>query len=284
MTDDFGNLNVVAGAAEIAGGPVNYFLTRYMDKRMCGIVMAPMMIAGLLINGFVTPNTPVFIIYIAAILYNFGFSGPGFVISNIQPDVTDVDELITGRRREGVIGTFNTFIKKTVSGVMSSVVMFILGGFGLIVGDELKDKLAVDPNFQQSDSALLGVRLCVAIIPIILTLISLFLLHKFRMNKAEHRMVCAAIATKHRYGNVTLTAEQIKIVEDLTGQKYENTWLGQNNEGEEHTVEVNENGEYDILVEKEAEMAAIRNGKKVQEAQTEETNESIELTKEALGE
>ena len=95
-------------------------------------------------------------------------------------------------------------------------------------------------------------------------------------------MVCAAIATKHRYGNVTLTAEQIKIVEDLTGQKYENTWLGQNNEGEEHTVQANEDGEYDILIEKEAEMAAIRNGKK--NVDSEETNESLESVKEALGE
>ena len=39
---------------------------------------------------------------------------------------------------------------------------------------------------------------------------------------------------------------------------------------------------YDILIEKEAEMAAIRNGKK--NVDSEETNESLESVKEALGE
>ncbi|MBQ6601209.1 MAG: hypothetical protein IIX36_06155, partial [Clostridia bacterium] len=91
-----------------------------------------------------------------------------------------------------------------------------------------------------------------------------------------------AIATKHRYGNVTLTADQIKIVEDLTGQKYENTWLGQNNEGEDHTIEANADGEYDVLLEKEAEMAAIRAGKKLDEV--EDAKASLEKVREALGE
>ena len=95
-------------------------------------------------------------------------------------------------------------------------------------------------------------------------------------------MICAAIATKHRYGNVTLTAEQIKIVEDISGQKYEKTWLGQNNEGEAHSIEANADGEYDILIEKEAEMAAIRAGKKLDEIDA--AKASLEKVKEALGE
>ena len=140
--------------------------------------------------------------------------------------------------------------------------MFILGGFGLVVGDELNDKLAADPGFQQSDSALLGVRICITFAPILFTLISLFLLHKFQMNKSEHSLIRAAVATKHKYGSVALTEEQIKIVEKISGQKYENTWLGKDNDSAEaYTVEANENGEYDILVEIEEEMKKIRNSK-----------------------
>jgi Na+/melibiose symporter-like transporter len=205
-----------------------------------------------------------------AVLYPFGKSGLGYVATNILPDISDVDELIAGRRREGVIGTFNTFIKKTVSGVMSSVVMFILGGFGLIVGDELKDKLAVDPSFQQSDSALLGVRICITFAPIAFTLISLFLLHKFQMTKKEHTIIRAAIATKHKYGAVALTEEQIEIMEKISGQKYENTWLGQGNDSADaQAVVPSENGEYQILVEIEEQMKAIRNSKEGKKAEKE---------------
>ena len=82
------------------------------------------------------------------------------------------------------------------------------------------------------------------------------------MNKADHSLIRAAIATKHKYGSVALTEEQIKIVEKISGQKYENTWLGQDNDSSEaHTVEVNENNEYDILIEIEEEMKKIRTSK-----------------------
>ena len=61
---------------------------------------------------------------LSIILYPFGMSGLGFVSTNIFPDLTDVDELITG-------------------------------------------------------SAVLAVHICVAVIPIIAALISLYLLKKF---------------------------------------------------------------------------------------------------------
>ena len=210
-------------------------------------------------------------------ILSLGKSGIGYAATNIFPDISDIDEAITGRRREGVIGTFNTLIKTCASTTVQSLVLVILGKFGLETGDAVTEyEKTTGLLFHQPDSALLGVRICVVIVPVACTLLSLFLLHRFQMNKADHRLICAAVATKHRYGNVTLTAEQIAVVEKISGQKYENTWLGQNNEGEEHTVEANEDGEYAILLEKEAEMAAIRQGKK--EAA------SVEAVKKALGE
>jgi oligogalacturonide transporter len=267
----------IAGAFEAASFPLNYALTIKFGKKKCGAIVTPLMLAGfavcLLMNP--TPETEgafiwKVILMATAVLYPFGKSGLGYVAINILPDISDVDELITGRRREGVIGTFNTFIKKTVSGVMSSVVMFILGGFGLIVGDELKDKLAVDPTFQQSDSALLGVRICVTFAPIAFTLISLFLLHKFQMTKKEHTIIRAAVATKHKYGAVALTDEQIEIMEKISGQKYENTWLGKDNDSADaQPVVPDENGEYQILVDIEEEMKKIRNSKEGKKAEKE---------------
>ena len=289
----------IAGIFEASSFPLNYALTMKFGKKKCGAIVTPLMLAGfavcLLMNP--TPETEGALIWkiillATAVLYPFGKSGLGYVAINILPDVSDVDELITGRRREGVIGTFNTFIKKTVSGVMSSVVMFILGGFGLIVGDELKDKLAADPGFQQSDSAILGVRICITFAPIAFALISLFLLHKFQMSKKEHTIIRAAIATKHRYGSVALTNEQVEIMEKISGQKYENTWLGKNNSSAQaHTVEPDENGQYQILIEIEEEMKKIRNSKEGKKAENNTSekdealyNESLERTKEAIGE
>lgn len=284
----------IAGAFEAASFPLNYALTIKFGKKKCGAIVTPLMLAGFVVCLFMNPTVETegaiiwkILLMATAVLYPFGKSGLGYVATNILPDISDVDELITGRRREGVIGTFNTFIKKTVSGIMSSVVMFILGGFGLIVGDELKDKLAVDPGFQQSDSAILGVRICITFAPIVFTLVSLILLHTFKMTKKEHTLIRAAVATKHKYGSVSLGKEEISIMEKISGQKYENTWLGKDNvSSEAHPIELNENGEYQILIDIEEEMKKIRTSKEGKKAEKNKTSheESLEKVKDALGE
>ena len=93
-----------------------------------------------------------------------GFSGIGFVTNNIFPDTTDVDEMITGSRREGVISTFSTLIKKSVSGVMAAFVGAILQLFGVLVNQLLAHGLAQRAIRAADPEAVVGIastgRLC----------------------------------------------------------------------------------------------------------------------------
>lgn len=249
--------NAVAGVAEAAAFPLNYELTIKRGKKKCGNIVTPLMVAGLAIGLFMQQDRGgtmsylwIALMMLSMILYPFGMSGLGFVSTNIFPDITDVDELITGRRREGVISTFSTLIKKSISGVMAALVGFTLQGFGLVTGDKVADYEALTGMlFEQSSSAIFGVRICVAIIPIIAAIVSLILLRKFQMTKEDHTMIRAAIAVKHKYGSVSLTEEQIKRCELISGQKFEKTWLGAGNADSTHTLEMNENGEYIIFMQ-----------------------------------
>lgn len=256
--------NAVAGVAEAAAFPLNYALTMKHGKKKCGNIVTPLMVAGLAIGLIMQSGGSFFwsaLMMLSMLLYPFGMSGLGFVSTNIFPDLTDVDELITGRRREGVISTFSTLIKKSISGVMAALVGFTLQGFGLVTGDTVADyEGATGQLFAQSASAVTGVRICVAVIPIVAALISLILLKRFRMTKDDHTMIRAAIATKRKYGSVSLSSEEKRICELISGQKFENIWLGQNNRGEAHTLEKNENGEYLILLELKAEKEKLNNG------------------------
>ena len=215
----FAMLNTVGGAAEIAGGPFNYFLVRYIDKRTCGFIMAPLMITGLLINGFVTPATPVFVIYIATILYNFGFSGPGFVVNNIQPDVTDVDELITGRRREGVITTFYSFVKKTINSFVNGILGYSMFFFGYDTTAANYSDLTTTAEF--------GIRLIVSWLPAAFAILSLVLIFAFKMKKKDHELIQAVIKEKHETGTCTITESDKKKLEEIAGQRWEDMWIGQ---------------------------------------------------------
>ncbi|MGN1194692.1 MAG: MFS transporter, partial [Acutalibacteraceae bacterium] len=224
--------NAVAGVAEASAFPFNYALTMKFGKKRCGDIVTPLMVAGLAIGLFMqggNKTSPfwVALMLLSMILYPFGMSGLGFVSTNVFPDLTDVDELITGRRREGVISTFSTLIKKSVSGVMAFFVSFILQSFGLVTGDTVSEFEKVNgTNYVQSSSAILGVRICVAVIPIIASVVALILLKKFKMTKEDHTMIRAAVATKHKYGSVALTDEEKERIELVSGQKLENTWLG----------------------------------------------------------
>ncbi len=258
--------NAVAGVAEAAAFPLNYALTMKHGKKKCGNIVTPLMVAGLAI-GLIMQSGGSFLwtalMMLSMILYPFGMSGLGFVSTNIFPDLTDVDEMITGRRREGVISTFSTLIKKSISGVMAALVGFTLQGFGLVTGDKVSEYEKMhNTMFEQTANAVTGVRICVAVIPIVAAIISLILLKRFRMTKEDHTMIRAAIATKHKYGSVTLTDEQKQRCELVSGQKFENTWLGQVTDKEDtipHCLDTDSNGNYLILLELKIEKEASLN-------------------------
>lgn len=214
----FNVLNIVAGVSEFSGSPVNYLLVRYIDKRVCGLFLCPFMIIGLLINGFVTPSTPTLIIYLATMLYNFGFSGPGFVITNIQPDVTDVDELITGRRREGVISTFSSFVNKTINSFITGFLGFTFSAFGY---DTNK------PDFiDQSAKTIFGIRMFVSWVPAACALISMMLIIFYKMNKRDHEIIRQVIEQKHETGACTISDHDKERLERIAGHKWEDMWIG----------------------------------------------------------
>jgi len=250
--------NTFSGVFESLAFPLNYALTMKKGKSKCGAIVTPFMIIGLALALFVKPSQPgsvsiislVIMILGGAVLYPFGMSGLGFVGNNVLPDITDVDELITGRRREGVIGTFNTMVKQVTGGIMTFSVGVVLDSFGLVTGNK-------GVYIAQTETALWGIRLCVSILPMISALIAWLLLRRFKMTKDDHTMIRAAIATKHKYGSVTLSEEEKARCELLSGYKLENTWLGKNENDETHALQKNEDGKYEILVEKEAELKKL---------------------------
>ena len=243
--------NTFAGVFESLAFPLNYALTMKMGKSKCGAVVTPMMIIGLGMLLLVTPGTAaggagtlplVLLILGGAVLYPFGMSGIGFTGNNVLPDLTDVDELITGRRREGVMSTFNTMVKQIVQGIMTFTVGSTLDAFGLVTSNVKGEYI------QQTDLALTGLKVCVAILPMISAIIAWLMLKRFKMTKDDHTMIRAAIATKREYGSVTLTDYEKERCELLTGYKLHNTWLGKDNdETQGNVLQKDENGEYVIL-------------------------------------
>ena len=172
-------------------------------------------------------------------MYNFGLSGIGFTTSNTYPDITDVDEMIVGRRREGVIATFSTFIKKIASGMMGMFVLTGLEWFGVntSTGSSTTLRGAVESGKHAYDlfgpffGAAFGIKFFSAGVPLLCILGSLLALKNFTMTKQQHTMIRAAVATRKRYGGVLLTEKDKNACEQIAGQKWENMWLSTCEEG-----------------------------------------------------
>lgn len=214
----FNTLNAVAGVAEFMGSPANYFLNRYFGKRISGTLFTPIMVAGLAIYAFIGQKTPTAFVYIAAILYNFGFSGPGFAVETIQPDITDVDELITGRRREGTISTFRSFVSKTVNSFMTGILGFTLKFFGYNV--------KMPAPAQQSAKTIFGIRLIFTYLPLLFGVLTWILVNRFKMTKHDHETIQRVIKEKHETGTAEITPEEKARLEQISGVKWSDMWIG----------------------------------------------------------
>ena len=204
--------------AEFMGSPANYFLNRYFGKRISGTLFTPIMVVGLGLYAFVDAKTPSILLFLATVLYNFGFSGPGFALDTIQPDITDVDELITGRRREGVIATFRSFVAKTISSFMTGVLGFSMKAFGYNV--KLKE-----PIYQTARTRF-GIRLIFTYMPIFFGVMTYILVRRFAMNKKDHETIQRVIREKREGREPEITPEEKERLELIAGRKWDDMWIG----------------------------------------------------------
>ena len=215
----FNTLNIVAGISEFMGSPANYLLNRYFGKRISGTLFTPIMVAGLVLYAFVGQKTHSAVLFLATVLYNFGFSGPGFAVETIQPDITDVDELITGRRREGVIATFRSFVSKTVNSFMTGILGTTLR---VVFRYDVEHK---EPQFQ-SPRTVFGLRLIFTYLPILFGVLTWILVNRFTMTKKDHEEIQRVIKEKHETGSATVSEEQKKRLERIAGMSWDRMWIG----------------------------------------------------------
>lgn len=210
-------LVLISGIGEAAGFLPAYFLSIKKSKQLPARVFVPVAAGALLLAWFTKSLGNPVVIFIVEFLYGLGLAGMASVQSNILPDVTDVDEMLTGQRREGVISTFSTFVKKFVSGFAALGVGSILSAFGY--------DTALLPN-EQSQSAVFGVSICYTLVPVCFLILAFLVICTYNLTREKHALIREKIAIKHEHGYVELTEEEQKTLEKISGVKLEDMWLG----------------------------------------------------------
>ncbi len=183
--------NYVTGTlllAEIAALPFYNWLSRRTNKHVGYIVGAGLWIVTMLFSFAVVPAAPAFVVYVFAALVGLGVGGIVVMIYAIFPDIPDVDELKTGRRREGIYSSMIAFTRKLSGAVALFLVSnsLALAGYVMPVEEVVAGatRLVEQP---QSDGFILMLRLIFAFVPIVLVGLALFFAARYPLTSEVHR-------------------------------------------------------------------------------------------------
>ncbi|MFA9397739.1 MAG: MFS transporter [Clostridiaceae bacterium] len=177
--------------------------------KLCLIIWA----IGIIALSFVKPESSKYLVFILAVVIGAGQSGAVMIPYNILPFVTDVDEMITGRRREGVYAGQMTLIRK----ISQAIALFTVGAILSAIGYK--------PNIVLSNYTLEGIRNIVCFGPIILIILGLSASFKFKVNPKNHKILIDEVERLKNGGlKKDVSEESRKVCEELTGIEYKNLW------------------------------------------------------------
>jgi oligogalacturonide transporter len=131
-------------------------------------------------------------------------------VYNYMPDV---DQIVTGRRREGAFAGVMTFARKMLQTGVILLVGAILDLAGLVKGVKIQPAQVVN-------AAVIVMAVGAFGLMIFGYLVSL----RFKLNRETHAVLMDEIERFKRGATTPPTAENRAVVEDLTGWKYEELW------------------------------------------------------------
>ncbi|NMF58138.1 MFS transporter [Pseudanabaena yagii] len=137
----------------------------------------------------------VVLLYILAIMAGAGVSTAYLIPWSMIPDVTDLDELETGQRREGIFYAFMVLLQK----FGLALGLFLLG-LGLSWA-KFKESVPCQPLPVQPDSALFAIRVAIGPLPTIALIIGLGLAYFYPITREVHTEILMRLAERRRQGS-----------------------------------------------------------------------------------
>ena len=188
----------------------------------------PLWLITTLLFAFVNSGTHVAVLIALAVLIAAGASAGNLSTWSMLTDVFDLDEIQTGRRREGIYSGLTTFLRKFASGVA----VFVLGvglqalGFDQTEYNLLKSSAVdFDPSVYAQASIVSGIKWMFIVIPFVLLSVCMLFVTKNKINKKRFDAVLKGIECfKEGRKLSALTDEEIRDIETAVGKNIGELW------------------------------------------------------------
>jgi oligogalacturonide transporter len=175
-----------------------------------------------------TKNTVLLFVMIG--ICGLGRGGLNYIPWNNYAFIPDVDEALTGQRREGVFAGVMSLIRKGTQALAVFLVSVALQDAGFVSGKTTQPSAAV--------TAIISILLFGTLIFLIGGLI---VSYRYKLTKENHVVLLAEIERLKNGGSKrTAKPEARQVFEQLTGWEYEKTW-GNNKVGYENLVNYEKN-------------------------------------------
>ena len=174
------------------------------------------------------PGVPVVLLCILAALIALGTSAGQLSTWSMLTDIYDIDEIRTGRRREGLYAGMATFLRKFASGVAVLLMGIGLQALGFDQNEYSVLKASVnnfDPAAYAQSGIVSGIKWMFVLIPFILLACCLFFALKNKVTKQRFDAVIKGIDAFKTNGSIDALSEQeIKDLLVVTGTEKDKLW------------------------------------------------------------
>lgn len=190
----------------------------------------PIWLVSTLAFIWIDAGTPVYVLFILAALIAVGSAAGNLSTWSLLTDIYDIDEIRTGKRREGVYSGLTTFLRKLASGVAVLLLGYGLRAMGFDQNEYTLLKASTanfDPAAYAQSGVVLGIKWMFIIIPIILLSACFVFALRNKINKRRFDAVLKGIAAfKEDCSIESLTSEELEDVLTAAGAEKGELWGG----------------------------------------------------------
>jgi oligogalacturonide transporter len=152
-------------------------------------------------------------LFVPVIVAGLGRGGLNYIPWNVYNYMADVDEIVTGRRREGAFAGVMTFVRKTMQALAVMTVGAVLQAGGFVSGSTTQTSQAVTTIVLIMSVA----TLCVLAFGVLVSM-------RFKLDRDSHAVLMQEIERFKEGASSPSSTEARKIVEDLSGFAYSQLW------------------------------------------------------------
>lgn len=208
-----GTLTIAAMPGFLLALAVGTWLSKRWGKRKTFIWATILMIVTRLLLFLVAPGQPGYIIYVIYIINGF-FSGvANLVMFAMLPDMPDIDELASRKRREGIYMSLQQLARKTADGIAVYLAANIIGLTGYVApAQEVVNGVTKLIDQPQSVGFVTALRLLFIVGPLFFNLLSLLCAFLYKLTPTLYNEV-KQIIDKRRTGTELEPAEEQRAEE-----------------------------------------------------------------------